>query len=173
MIGNFTFLRGALLISLCLALLTASGCRRSEANRTNPFPDSNEVVGWVRSGDVRTFPASDLWKYIDGDAERYLKAGVQSVSTTDYKYRDRFDAVVDVYTMGTSAGVQEIFESEPAGDARLIKLGDGVRLYSQNLVLCKGHSLVRITAYEGSADTQPALLALGRGIEQRLGRLSQ
>jgi Family of unknown function (DUF6599) len=167
-IRNFRNFSGGLLISLWLTLLGASACHRSQESRAVPFPASNEVVGWVRTGDIRTFQAADLWKYIDGDAERYMKAGVQTVSTADYRFRDKFDAVVDVYTMATLAGANEICESEPAGDAKLISLGDGARLYGQSLVLHKGPFLVRITAYEDSVETQPALLGLGRGIERRL-----
>ncbi len=43
-------------------------------------------------------------KYIDGDAEQYISAGVVSTSTSDYKYQDQLEAVVDVYTMGDFNG---------------------------------------------------------------------
>ena len=158
----------AWMISLGVAVLGAA-CQHA-GTRASPFPASNEVEGWVRTGEVRTFAAPDLWKYIDGEAERYLKAGVQRASTADYRFRDKFDAVVDIYTMGSADGVAKILESEPSAGAKAIQLGDSGRLYGQSLVFDKGHDLVRITAYEKSAETQPALLALGRGIEHRLTR---
>ena len=169
MIGNFAIFRGRLLIiSLCLALLGAAGCKRRLESEPSPFPASSEVVGWARTGDIRSFQAADLWKYIDGEAERYLKAGVQTVSTADYRFRNKFDAVVDIYTMGTVAGVEKVFESENEGDAERVQLGDSARLYRQSLVFRKGAYLVRITAYEDTVETQPALLGLGHGIDQRL-----
>lgn len=166
MIGNRKILRGLSLLGMSLAMTLA--CRHNQESRPVPLPASNEVSGWVKTGDVRTFQAADLWKYIDGDAERYLKAGVQNVSTADYRFHDKFDATVDVYTMATVVGAKQIFESEPAEDAKPIQLGDSARQYSQSLVLRKGPFLLRITAYENSGETQQAILALGIRIEQRL-----
>ena len=65
---------------------------------------------------------------------------------------------------------KKIFESEPAVDGKPIQLGDAARLYSQSLVFRKGAFLVRIVAFEESAETEQALLQLGHGIELRLAR---
>jgi hypothetical protein len=169
-IRNFTTFRSGLLIGLCLAFLGFAACHRSAENSASPFPASNEAAGWARTGEIRTFAAVDLWKYIDGEAERYLKAGVETVSTADYRFRDKFDAVVDIYTMGNAAGAEKIFESEPAANAEAPHLGDSARLYSQSLVFRKGPYLVRITAYDDSPEIRPALLGLARSIDQRLTR---
>ena len=124
----------------------------------------------MKTSDIRTFEAADLWKYIDGEAERYLKAGVQRTSTAEYKFHDRLEAVVDIYTMGNTEGAKRILESEPVGNAKSVQLGDSARLYGQSLVFRKGPYLVRIVAYEESSEVQQALLGLGHGIEQRLAR---
>ena len=162
--------RGVLLTMLGMALLLDPGCKRQSGAGRSFFPASNQVAGWTKAGDIRTFEAADLWKYIDGEAERYLKAGVQRVSTTDYKFQNKVDAVVDIYTMGNAEGAETIFRSEPAVDGKPIQLGDAARLSSQSLVFRKEAYLVRIVAFEESAETQQALLQLGRGIELRLAR---
>src|SRR5512136_1524345 len=113
---------------ILLALLAPTACYR-QSEQSSPFPKSNEIADWVRIGEIRTFPANDLWKYIDGEAERYLRAGVQSASTADYRFQGRSDAVVDIYAMATAAGATQLFESEPAGDAKRLQLADGARLY--------------------------------------------
>ena len=161
---------GVLLVMLGVALLLDAGCKRQPAVEPSFFPASNQVAGWAKTGDTRTFEAADLWKYIDGDAERYLKAGVQRVSTADYKFQNKVDATVDIYTMGNTEGAEKGFESEAAVDVKPIQLGDGARLSSQSLVFRKGTFLVRIVAFEELAETQQALLQLGRGIELRLAR---
>ena len=161
---------GVLLVMLGVALLLDAGCKRQPAVEPSFFPASNQVAGWAKTGDTRTFEAADLWKYIDGDAERYLKAGVQRVSTADYKFQNKVDATVDIYTMGNAEGAEKIFKSEPAVDGKPIQLGDAARLSSQSFAFRKGAYLVRIVAFEESAETQQALLQLGRGIELRLGR---
>jgi hypothetical protein len=162
-------LHSALLLVCCLALFANGSCHR-EAGTNALFPSSNEAAGWIKSSDIRTFEAVDLWKYIDGDAERYAKAGVERVFTSDYKYQNKIDAVVDIYTMANAEGSKRIFESEPAGDARPVQLGDSARLYSQSLIFRRGSYLVRIVAYQESAETPQALFQLGWAIEGRVTR---
>jgi len=156
---------------LAAMLLTIGGfgCKPAR-NAASFFPASNEAAGWVQVGEIRTFTAGDLWKYIDGEAERYLKGGVKSVATGDYKFEDKIDTVVDIYTMATSEGVKNLYDSESAGDAKVIQVGDSARLYSQSLIFRKGRYLVRIVAYEESARIQPAITELGQRVEQRLTR---
>jgi hypothetical protein len=92
------------------------------------------------------------------------------VSTADYKFENKVDAVVDIYTMGNAPGAEKIFKSEPAVDVKPIQVGDEARLSSQSLVFRKGTFLVRIVAFEESTETQQALLQLGHGVELRLAR---
>jgi hypothetical protein len=159
-----------LLVMLAVALLLDASCKRQSMTEQSFFPASNQVAGWAKTGDIRTFAAADLWKYIDGDAERYLKAGVERVSTADYKFQNKVDVVVDIYTMGNAEGAEKIVKSEPPGDVKPIQLGDEARLSSQSLVFRKGAYLVRIVAFEESTETPQALLQLGYGIEPRLAR---
>jgi len=163
-------MRGALMIALCVALFENVTCNREPRTQAGPFPASNQIAGWEKTGNTRTFEAADLWKYIDGEAERYLKAGVQRVSTGDYKFQNKVDAIVDIYTMGSTEGAEKVFKSESAVDAKPIHLGDDARLHSQSLVFRKGACLVRIVAFEESTETRQALLQLGQGIELRLAR---
>ncbi len=162
--------RRVLLVMLGVALLLDASCRRQSGTGGSFFPASNQVAGWAKTGDARTFEAADLWKYIDGDAERYLKAGAQRVSTADYKFQNKVDATVDIYTMGNAKGAEKIFNSEPTVDVKPVHLGDDARLSSQSLVFRKGTFLVRIVAFEESTETQQAVLQLGHGIELRLAR---
>src|SRR5579859_7464765 len=103
---------GLVLAVLWVTILANAGCSRHPAVPASPFPASNEVAGWVKTGETRTFSATELWSYIDGDAERYIKAGVQSTSTADYNFKNAFDTVVDIYTMGDAKGARTIFEGE-------------------------------------------------------------
>jgi len=162
-------LRSVFVTSVCLSLIAGAACNRQRQS-VAAFPASNDVTGWTKTSDVRTFDAADLWKYIDGEAEKYLKAGVQRASTADYKFNNQIEAVVDIYTMSNADGATQVFDSEPAADAKPVQLADRARLFSQSLVFRKGRFLVRIVAYQESGDAQEALLALGRGIEQRVGK---
>jgi hypothetical protein len=148
-----------------LVLFTASGCKKQ---KISPFPASGEIAGWQQTGDARVFDAKDLWQYIDGDSEQYVKAGVVSTATADYNYQARLEAVVDVHTMKNPDGARAILEGVQAGSAHLVQLGDGGVAYPQSITFRKGHYLVRIVAYQSYGDGPQALLALAHGVEAKL-----
>ncbi|MGP0020333.1 MAG: DUF6599 family protein [Candidatus Sulfotelmatobacter sp.] len=168
MIVEITKTHVLLVSTLCVVMFAAAACSRPARVQVSPFPASNEVVGWAKNGDIRTFSATELWNYIDGDAERYVKAGVQTTSTADYNFQNQFDAVVDVYTMSSAAGARTILESEQGSGAKSVQIGDRARLYAGSLVFCKGSHLVRIVAYKQSPEVATALQDLGREIERHL-----
>ena len=154
------------LAALAVAVIGAgAGCKKSQVD---PFPQSGAVAGWQKTSDTRVFAAKNLWQYIDGDAEQYIKAGVVSATTSDYKYQDKVEAVADVYTMGNTAGAQKILASEQSKDGKSVALGDEAIAYGQSVTFRKGPYLVRIVAYELTPDTGQALLALAHGIEAKL-----
>jgi len=151
---------------IAIAALTASaGCKKKV---DDPMPLSGAVAGWDKSSDTRVYAAKDLWQYIDGDSEQYLAAGVVSTSTSDYKYQNQLDAVVDVYTMGDSAGARKILEAGGSSGAKSVQVGDAGIAFEQSVTFRKGPYLVRIVAYEAAPGAEPALLALAHGVEAKL-----
>lgn len=154
-------------VVLCAVLLIICGCKRQESN-TEPFPLTNQVDGWEKMGGTRTFTADNLWQYIDGDAEKYVKAGVQRMMTADYKYRDGTEAVADIFVMSKREGVRQVWNTEPALGAEEVNLGEGGRRFAQSVMFHKGLYYVRLVAYQPGGGVANALTELGRGIESRL-----
>jgi len=155
----------AMAVILVAAAILPAGCKKG---KVDAFPALGAVAGWQKTSDTRTFAAKDLWQYIDGDAEQYVKAGVVSAATSDYKYQDKLEAVVDVYTMGDSAGAQKVFDASKSASAQSVAVGDAGVAYEQSVSFRKGPYYVRIVAYESAPDEQQALLALARGVEVKL-----
>jgi hypothetical protein len=153
------------LVVLLLAVAGVSGCKKKNPNS---FPASGAVAGWEKSSETRAFEPKDLWQYIDGDSEQYIQAGVISTATSDYKYQGQLEAVVDVYTMGGPDGAQTILERGQTKDAQTVPLGDEGLQYAQSVSFRKGRYLVRIVAYQSSASTPQALMALAHGVEANL-----
>ncbi len=149
-------------------LLASTGCKKNSGPQNHGFPEGSEVNGWVRTGEIRTFAAAQLSDYIDGDAEKYLQAGVKSTSTADYKAKDQTQVVADIYTMSSPAGARTIFESEPAGVAKDAGVGDASRLYKQSMTFRKGEYLVRIVAYQEAPQLEKEMVELGKAIERKL-----
>ena len=115
-----------------------------------------------------TSEAIDLWKYVDGDAERYLRAGVRRTLTANYRYADTVEAVADIHRMEAPQGAASIFESEPSAGSRPVALGDAGRSYGQSLTFHRGAFFVRLVAYQDTPQTERALVGLGQGVEGRL-----
>jgi hypothetical protein len=162
--------RATLATVLPTILFVLIGCQHHAAPAASFFPESNEAPGWTKAPETRTFAPDQLSTYIDGDAEKYLKAGVRSTSTADYKFKDQIQVVVDVYTMSSPDGAKTIFESEPAMDAQTPALGDAARLFSQSLIFRKGPYLVRMVAYQESPQISQAMFKLGLAMEKELSR---
>jgi hypothetical protein len=157
--------KSAIAVIAIAALAASAGCKKKDVD---PMPPSSAVAGWEKSSDTRVYEAKDLWQYIDGDAEQYIAAGVVSTSTSDYKYQNQLDAVVDVYTMGDSAGARKILASGSSSGAKSVQVGDSGQAFEQSVAFRKGPYLVRIVAYESAPGAEQALLALAHGVEARL-----
>ena len=151
--------------ALAVVALAQVGCKKKVAD---PFPQSNAVAGWVKTGDTRVYAAKDLWQYIDGDAEQYISAGVVNTTTADYKFQGQLEAVVDVFTMADAGGANKVMGTRQSPDAKAVQVGDAGVAMAQSVVFRKGKYFVRIVAYEAMPDGQQALLALAKGIEAKL-----
>jgi hypothetical protein len=136
------------------------GCTRKPAA---VFPE--QVGAWTKTGETRTFTADNLYEYIDGEAEKYVQAGVKQALTSDYKYQNT-DAVADVFVMSSVEGARKIYDSQPDVGSKPVTVGDAARLYSGSLVFRKGPNFVRLVAYDPKAGS--ALVELGRAIEANL-----
>ncbi len=165
---NFIKRIGPVALALALASL-AWGCKaKSGPAPASPFPESGAIAGWTRSGDVRTFSANNLWEYIDGDAEKYIQAGVSQTQAAEYRFQNKFDVVADIYQMSAPTGAEKIFAAESSAGSQPVQMGDEGRLYKSSLVFRKGPYFVRLTAYEESPELSTGLVDLARGIAGRL-----
>jgi hypothetical protein len=158
---------GAALVLTALGFGLSCG-PRSAVTPESLFPASSDVAGWVRTREIRVFQASDLWKYMDGDAERYIQAGVQRTLTADYRYQNRIDAVADIHAMATAEGARKVLDSESSIDSQALPFGDAGRLYRASLVFRRGPYFVRLVAYSDAPETASALMELARRMDEKI-----
>ena len=152
-----------LLVIVLAAAVTACGSRPASL-----LPKTGEAPDWEKTEETRQFAADNLWKYLDGGAERYRQAGVRVAVTAGYRYRGTVEAVADIYIMRSAGGARTIFETESASGSRPIVIGDAGRSFGQSITFCRGRYLVRLVAFEDTAGTEKALLALAQAIDARL-----
>ena len=157
-------------LSMILALTSILAACRSKAPSAplDFFPASDAVPGWVKSSATRTFEASHLYEYIDGDADKYVQAGVVKTLTSDYKFNGKTDVALDVYVMGNAAGAQKVYNAESAEGSQPITMGDAGRYAKGSLTFRQGPYFVRIVAYEDSPDVAKGLTELAHAVSTRL-----
>jgi len=122
----------------------------------------------MKESATSTYDPSQLWKYIDGDADKYVQAGVVKTLTSDYRYKLVSDAAVDVYVMSAAAGARKIYDAESAEGSQPIAVGDAGRYAKGCLTFRQGPYFVRLVAYEDSSDMAKALEALARALSGKL-----
>jgi len=104
--------------------------------------------GWSPAGAPRVFTPETLWQMINGDAERFLRAGLVRATRRDYRYQDESDATVSTFLMSSPAAARAVFESESAAGSRPLALGDAARTYGASITLRRGPYFVRLVAYQ-------------------------
>jgi hypothetical protein len=151
-------------------LTLSAGCHSKPApeHQDDYLPEAGQVEGWEKSSATRTFPADRLYEYIDGDADRYLKCGVERVLTSDYRYRGKIEAVADVFVMKDQAAAMAAFESQPANGSLPVQIGDAGRGYPEMLMFRQGRFFTRVVAYDEGPELPGAMLLLGRAIAERV-----
>jgi polyferredoxin len=142
--------------------------QKSRGNEKSLFPTTGEVPGWRPQGQTRTFDADHLWQYIDGGADRYVRAGLEMTFTQNYQYRQRIDAVADVYIMQSPAAAKAVMDSESALGSRPTAIGDSGRIYAASLTFRKDRYFVRLVAYQQAPEISGALEQLAQAIARRL-----
>ncbi|UCD34362.1 MAG: hypothetical protein JSU90_08675 [Nitrospiraceae bacterium] len=131
------------------------------------FPD--EMAGFVRHGQVRTYTTENLYEYVNGHAEYFISAGFRQLAVGEYGERGAEGsgpaAVVDIYDMGKSIQAFGIVADESGG--RVETLGTGATGFrsGQGISFVKGQYYVRIAAYN---EKVPLDLVVGE-IDGRIG----
>jgi len=144
---------------------------RPTLNTNRILPEAGEAAGWAKTRETRIFPAERLYEYIDGDAEKYARAGVQQTVTSDYRFGQDLDAVVDVFVMSNAAGATTVFDSQPAIGSQPVQLGNAARAYKGSLIFRQGRCFVRLVAFADTPDTAKALATLARAISDKLKKV--
>jgi len=150
--------------SLVLIILAAlSACSRGPAVS---LPDS--APGWDRTGEVRQYSAKNLYQYMDGEADKYVKAGVKQTITADYRHRSGLQATADVFVMSAGLGPRQLYGAEPGADAKGVDLGEAARVYKSSLVFRKGRYFVRVVAFGEGIKVPVQLVDLAHAIDEQL-----
>ena len=112
------------------------------------------------------FYSSDLYRYMDGGADIYLKYGLVAMAHGEYKIAG-VDMTVDVFDMGSPLQAFGIYSSERSPEYHFIDIGAEGYSSETTLNFLQGRYYVRLAAFgEGAA---AALDKVAREISRKIG----
>jgi hypothetical protein len=129
-------------------------------------PRCDFVAGWAQQGSARAYEASNLFEYMDGNAEGYLLYGFVAMhGVTCAKGGDSI--LIDISEFADADSAYGMFSANR--DARLPaeKLGAGGQVTPRRLILTKDRFYAELAA-NPDKDHTPALRAYATAIEKLL-----
>jgi hypothetical protein len=153
------------MISSFLVLgLSFGGCGPSDPGRAALAL----IQGWDRTSPVIKHTASDLHKYLDGGAAKYLAYSIEELLVQECRRRaDGFMATVELYRMDSPSDAFGVYSCDRVGSHP-----DGIGVeasYAGGLLqFWQGDYYVRVQAQYPSGDPSAQLLELGAAVSAAL-----
>src|ERR1019366_5597144 len=119
-----------------------------------------------KGGGAVRFYSSDLYRYMDGGADIYLKYGLAAMAHRDYK-RAGVEATVDVFDMGGPLEAFGIYSAERSPEYHFVDIGAEGYSSESTLNFLQGRYYVRLSAFGDGAS--PALDSFARAISRSIG----
>lgn len=142
-------MRTMIMTGLMLAALAA----RAPAQEEWPAPETllpapEELTGWRIDGDLLVYGPDDLWEYIDGQAESFLRYDFLEVAARHYLDADGLEIKVDVYLHGSPLMAWGVYTQFRSPDAAFLDIGAEGFGDEYSLLFWKGPYYVRIQTYD-------------------------
>ena len=129
-------------------------------------PSCDLVPGWTRQGEARTYDASNLFEYMDGNAEGYLIYGfVRMHGVTCVHGGDSI--LMDISELDDPDSAYGIFSANRDQRLPLDPIGAGGQVTSRRAIFTKDRFYVELAA-NPEKDHSPALRAFAAALEKLL-----
>jgi hypothetical protein len=127
------------------------------------------MAGWKQSGDIQIYSRANLYDYIDGAADLYLKYDFQELKVADYQNDQKASVTIEVYRHKTPVQAFGIYSQERLGNANYLEVG--AQGYSEKGVLnfLAGDHYVKMNSVDAGPDDQAVLLAFAKKLVENLG----
>jgi hypothetical protein len=113
------------------------------------------------------FYSSDLYRYMDGGADIYLKYGLVALAHREYQPAG-VDMTVDIFDMGDPLHAFGIYSAERSPEYHFIPIGAEGYSSESTLNFLQGRYYIRLSAFGGGA--APALDNFAHAISRSIGR---
>ncbi len=121
-----------------------------------------EIHGWRAEGKDEFYNPETIFDYIDGAGEVYRAYNFQNLVARRYLKEEKPNLIADFFDMGSSADAFGVFTHDLEGEA--LHIGQGAVYKGGLLSFWKDRYFVSLYAEAETAETKPALLAMGEAI---------
>lgn len=146
-------------------------CGKSRTGVEQLFPEPGFEEGWDWLGVPERYGPENLFEYIDGEAELYLKYGFQELATLTYSWESAEDTffVVDVYEMGTPLNAFGLYSNYRYPGYEYEEIGTEGFVSDYGVKFYQGRYVVELRAGDTSERCRRAVRRAARQISERIG----
>jgi hypothetical protein len=129
-----------------------------------------EMAGWKLSGEIQIYSPANLYDYINGGADLYLKYDFQELKVADYVNNQKASVTIEVYRHKTPVHAFGIYSQERLNNANDLEVG--AQGYSEKGILnfLAADCYVKMSSVDVGPGEQAVLLAFAKKIVEKLGR---
>jgi hypothetical protein len=147
-------------------LLPAVSGGAADENVPELFPD---LDGWVKDGDPDIYYADNLWEYINGAADMYLRYDFKKVMTLTYDREPDRSITIDVYEHDGSRYAFGIYSRERPAESSFLKIGAQGYYEEGMLNFFQGNYYVKLMGFYVGDDEKSFLESIAGQLSNRLG----
>jgi hypothetical protein len=128
-----------------------------------------EMAGWKLSDEIQIFSPANLYDYINGGADLYLKYDFQELKVAEYQNNRKASVIIEIYRHRTPVHAFGIYSQERLGNADYLEVG--AQGYSEKGVLnfLAGDFYVKMSSVDAGPEEREVLLAFAKKIVENLG----
>ncbi len=133
---------------------------------TYSFP---EMAGWKQSDEIQIFSRVNLYDYINGGADLYLKYDFQELKVAEYQNDRKASVTIEVYRHKTPIHAFGIYSQERLNNANYLEVG--AQGYSEKGVLnfLVANYYVKMSSVNVGPEDREVLLAFAKKVVENLG----
>jgi hypothetical protein len=128
-----------------------------------------KMAGWKQSGEIQFFSRANLYDYIDGAADLYLKYDFQELQVAEYENDKKASVTIEIYRHKTPLHAFGIYSQERLDNANYLEVG--AQGYSEKGVLnfLAADFYVKMMSVGAGPEEQAVLLAFASKVVENLG----
>jgi hypothetical protein len=160
------FLLSLFLLIVCIVGNGVCLCASGGEGNTYSFPD---MAGWKQSDEIQIYSRENLYDYIDGGADLYLKYDFQELKVAEYQNDRKASVTIEVYRHKTPTHAFGIYSQERLASANYLEVG--AQGYSEKGVLnfLAADCYVKMSSVDVGPEEPAMLLAFAKKVVENLG----